>query len=57
MRPMRPEEYLYVCLIFSIIFAIHSAISFFARHPGALKLGVQPRVSSVPMLRVNLAKK
>jgi hypothetical protein len=53
---MRSEEYLYVCLIFSIVFVVHSAISFLARNPGAMKLGT-PTHASAPMLRVNLAKR
>jgi hypothetical protein len=51
---MNPEEYLFVCLIFSIVFVTHSAISYIARVPAAFNL--KKLEACTPMLRVNLAR-
>ena len=49
---MKIEEYLYMCLVFSIVFAIHSAIAAIARKQGSLALATS--VAHAPMLRVNM---
>jgi hypothetical protein len=49
---MKVEEYLYMCLTFSIVFAVHSAIAAIARKQSSLALAAS--LMHTPMLRVNI---
>jgi hypothetical protein len=51
---MKVEEYLYMCLVFSIVFVVHSVISYASRPARALGHKLAP--SHPPLLRVNLAR-